>query len=65
MRVWSSRRSGCRRPEEITLAHNGVLLLDELRNFTAAFSSSLRQPLEEQATSIPAGPRGAPASRPP
>ena len=44
--------SGRARPGEITLAHRGVLFLDELGEFAPTALDALRQPLEERSVRI-------------
>ena len=44
--------SGRPRPGEVTLAHRGVLFLDELGEFSPVALNALRQPLEEGAVRI-------------
>lgn len=40
------------RPGEISLAHNGILFLDELSEFSSAVLQSIRQPMESGSVSL-------------
>ena len=60
---WSAAGRRTLRPGEVSLAHGGVLFLDELAEFAPAALDALRQPLEEGTVTVEPAP-GTPCCRP-
>ena len=49
---WRLRRGSIPRPGEVTLAHHGVLFLDELPEFSKKMLEVLREPIEDRQITV-------------